>query len=197
MIARGRRMTRGNTVRAASLALAGLAATVTLAGCGSGGPDSGGMTINDRNAAQTALNALQTSNIPTTILNLTSTAGRIPAACNVHLLSSTTFKVYLFWVPYIGPSAYSWLDMTITKDPTQDKFHYATAPAVLPSGIGLGGAEAPVAGYIDYDLPLAKLSGQAAVNKKVLLAHAGNVYSKPDTPCQVLKNGYLRLLPNP
>ena len=105
--------------RSARLALTGVACMAVLAGCG--GKDSGGLTVEDRNAAQLAMNALQTSNIPTVILNLTSTAGLVPATCRVRLESRDphTFKVYLFWIPYVGPSAYSWLDMTITRTRTK------------------------------------------------------------------------------
>jgi hypothetical protein len=183
---------------AGRLTIVAIGAAAVLAGCGDT-TDSGGLKISDRNAAQIAMNSLQTSNIPTTILNMTSTAGQIPAACHIHMISRnpSRFKVYIFWIPYVGPSSYSWLDMTITKDANQDTFHLATAPSVLPGGLGLGGLAPPVPGYNEYDLPLSKLSGQAAINKKVLMQHAGNVFSKPDAPCQVLKNGFLRLLPNP
>jgi hypothetical protein len=184
--------------RVARLGLVAVGAAAILAGCGDS-KDSGGMKISDRNAAQVAFNSLQTSNIPTVILNLVSTAGQIPAQCQVHLVSNNpaTFKVYMFWVPYIGPSSYSWLDMTITKNSSQDKFHLGTQQAVAPGGLGVGGLVPEPAGYVDYDLPLAKLSGQAAVNKKVMQQHDGDIFSKPTAPCQVLKNGFLRLLPNP
>jgi hypothetical protein len=77
-----------------------------------GGADSGGFSAADRNAAQTAMNSLQTSNIPTQLINLSATAGLAPAACQVHLVSTKphTFKVYVFWIPYVGPQSYSWLD---------------------------------------------------------------------------------------
>jgi hypothetical protein len=184
---------RGHLFR---LALVGIASAVVLAGCGSG-TDSGGLTGGDRKAAQASFDALEGSNIPMQILAETATAGQIPAACRVHLVAKDTFKVYLFWVPYVGPSSYAWLDMTITRDASQDKFHLGTAPSVLPGGLGVGGLEAPVAGYIDYDRPLSKLGKQqAAVNRQALLDHAGDIFTKPGAPCEVLMNGYLRLLPN-
>jgi hypothetical protein len=190
--------TQGRVLR---LALLAIASAAILAGCGGGGADSGGLTPAERNAAQAAMDALQGSNIPTQILSLTSTAGQVPAACRVHLASNKpmAFKVYLFWIPYVGPSSYSWLDMTITKDASQDTFHFASDPSILPGGIGLGGNVAPVAGYQGYDHPLTYSLGSSykRITQGVLKAHAGNVFSKPGAPCQVLMNGLLRMLPNP
>lgn len=192
--------TRSNTGRGVRLALVAMGSAAMLAGCG-GGADSGGLTAGDRKAAQASMDALQTSSVPTTILNLTSTAGQIPAACRVHLISTKprTFKVYLFWIPYVGPQSYSWLDLTITKNASQDRFHMATAPSVLPGGAGLGGGIAPVAGNIEYDRPLTFTLGSdyKRITQAELKKHAGNVFSKPGARCQVLMNGYLRLLPNP
>jgi hypothetical protein len=187
---------RASGQRLARLALVAVASVALLTGCGT---DSGGLTIEDRNAAQLAMNALQGSNIPTVILNLTSTAGQIPETCRVHLESRDphAFKVYIFWIPYIGPAGYTWLDMTITKDPTQDKFKQGSAPSELEGGAGLGGRG--VAPLADYDHPLKFTLGSRykSVTQGVLKANApANVFSKPGAWCQVMKNGGLRLLPN-
>jgi hypothetical protein len=49
----------------------------------------------------------------------------------------------------------------------------------------------------DFDTPLSKYGpAQDKKNQEVLMAHAGNVFEKPTSKCQVLMNGYLRLLPN-
>lgn len=191
---------RGHTDRAARLTLIGIVAATALAGCGSAGVDSGGLTAGDRNAAQAAMDALQTSNIPIQLVDLTATAGLPPAACRVRLesRSPSTFKVYVFWIPYIGPQSYSWLDMTITEDAARDKFHLGAAPAVLPSGNQLANGSIVAPPLADYDTPLSKYGRrQVKINSQVLRAHAGDVFSKPGARCQVLNNGYLRLVPNP
>ncbi len=182
--------------------LAGLlviAGAVTLAGCGSG-VDSGGLTAADRNAAQRAMNALQGSNIPLQLINLTATARQAPAVCRVHLASRKprTFNVYVFWIPYLGVQSYTWLNMTITADPSRDRFHLGTAATALPGGVLTRDGKTVAAGTADFDTPLALYGpDQVRKNNQVLVAHGGNVFSSPGAKCQVLANGYLRLLPNP
>lgn len=183
--------------QAALLGLAGIVGAVALTGCG-GGVDSGGLSAKDRSAAQAAMNALQGSNITTQLVSLSTTAGRVPAACRVHLQSTSprTFKVYVFWVPFIGPQGYTWLQMTLGENVAEDKFHLGTAEAVLPSGIQLPDGRIVAPSESNYD-PLS-MGGkrQVARNRQMLKAHAGDVFSKPGANCQVLMNGYLRLLPN-
>ena len=183
---------------AARLGLAGLAGAVALAGCG-GGVDSGGLSAGDRKAAQAAMDGLQGSNITTQLVSLSTTAGRVPAACRVHLESRDplTFKVYVFWIPFIGPQAYTWLQMTLTKNVSEDRFHLGTAEAVSPSGVQLANGEIVAPSASNYD-PLS-MGGkrQEQRNRRALKAHAGDVFSKPGANCQVLMNGYLRLVPNP
>lgn len=178
----------------------GIVGVASLAGCGSGGVDSGGLSAGDRKAAQAALDALQNSNISLQLINLSATALTAPTTCRVHLESrkQSTFKVYVFWVPYIGSQTYTWLNMTITKDASRDKFHLGTAPPVLPGGLLTPGGKSVARGSADYDTPLSLYGPQQARrNRQVLMAHAGNVFAKPGAKCQVLKNGYLRLMPNP
>jgi hypothetical protein len=189
--------------RALSLALLAAGTAAALTGCGSGGVDAGGMTAGDRKAAQAALDGLRTAgggNIPLQILSATSTAGKIPAACRVHLISRhpATFKVYVFWIPYVGPQAYTWFDMTVTKDASTDKFYYGTEQSELPGGQGLGGHAAPLPGEIEYDRPLKYSLGPryTSVTQGHLHKHAGNAFEKPGAACYALKNGSLRLVPN-
>jgi hypothetical protein len=181
------------------LGAAAVALAATLAGCGTGGgTDSGGLSVADRNAAQSAMDALHTSNIPTQLVNLTATAGLPPAACRVHLVSKNpnTYQVYVFWIPYIGPQSYTWINMSITQDANQDKFHLGTAPTVLPGGVAIGGGNEAAPPLADYNTPLSKYGPkQDAKNQQVLMAHAGQAFQKPGGRCQVLMNGYLRLLP--
>jgi hypothetical protein len=186
---------------AAGLFSVAIAGTAVLAGCG-GGVDSGGLSVADRNAAQAAMLALQGSNISMQLSQQTAVAGLAPAACRVHLVSRKpkTFKVFVFWAPYVGPSSYTWIDMTLVKDPRQDKFHLGTAGAIAGGGLQLPGGRIVAPALQDYELPLKKEYGNqyAKVIENVMMAHApAHVFSKPGAPCQVLMNGLMRLLPNP
>jgi len=179
-------------------AVAGVAAAALLAGCGSD-VDSGGLSTGDRDAAQAAMDALQRSNIPRQLVNFTSTAGLAPAACRVRLetRSPHTFRVYIFWIPYVGAQSYIWLNMKIAENTARDTFHVGTAAPVLPSGTLSADRKSVARGSQDYDTPLARYGPrQAERNRRVLMAHAGNVFTKPGAKCQILQNGYLRLLPN-
>src|SRR5689334_11297919 len=119
------------------VAIAALAAVCALAGCGSSGVDSGGLTAGDRKSAQAALDALHGSNIALQVVTTTKIVESTPAACRVHLLSKSpaTFRVYVFWIPWLGSEAYTWLDMKVTKDPANDTFLMGTAKPVLPGGL--------------------------------------------------------------
>jgi hypothetical protein len=181
------------------LALAALAAACTLAGCGSGGVDSGGLTAGDRRTAQSALDALHGSNVALQLVTTTKIVESTPAACRVHLLSKSpaTFRVYVFWIPWLGSEAYTWLDMKVMKDPKQDTFVMGTAKPVLPGGLLTANGRS-VDPYSQDTTILAKYGPQQAKkSQQVLMAHAGNTFQKPGARCQVLANGDLRLLPNP
>ena len=176
-----------------------ISGVIVLVSCGSGEVDPGGLTGDDRSAAQVAMNAIQNSNIPRVLLALSYRAGHPPAACRVHLASRTprTFRVYVFWVPFIEAQSYTWLNMTLGESASDDKFHMG-AQAVNPVGVRPTGSdhgktiESP-----NYDTPLSAYgSRQESMNKHVLMAHSGNAFAKPGANCEVLKNGYLRLLPN-
>ena len=164
--------------RALAVALLALVGGAALSGCGSG-RDSGGLTAGERRDAQAAMNALEHSNIPLQLVGLTTVAGLAPAACRVHLSSRdpSTFKVYVFWVPIQRTRPYSWLEMTITKDPGRDAFHLGTALPISPSTVGK--------------------RAQEMIDRRVISAHGGDTFTKPGADCQVLMNGNLRLVPNP
>ncbi len=182
--------------RSLCLALAAVSGAAALAGCGSTS-ESSGLSAADRNAAQAAMNALQHTGIPRQLVEVTRAARLAPAACRVHPESgsSNTFKVYIFWVPYIGPATYTWLHMSIGKDVRQDTFHLGAAEPVLPGGMLSANGRSVLSRTQDYDSPLSAYgSQQARENKRVLMAHAGTVFSKPGANCEVLKNGYLRLV---
>lgn len=119
-------------------ALVALAVVCVLAGCGSGsGVDSGGLTAGDRKSAQAALEGLHGSNVSLQLVTTTKIVESTPATCRVHLLSKSpaTFRVYVFWIPWLGSEAYTWLDMKVTRDPAQDTFAMGTAKPVLPGGL--------------------------------------------------------------
>jgi hypothetical protein len=164
--------------RRLAVALLALVGGGAFSGCGGGGPDSGGLTAGERGDAQAAMDALQHSNIPLQLVGLTTVAGLAPAACRVHLVSRdpNTFKVYVFWVPIQRARPYSWLAMTIAKDPARDAFHLGTARLTAPKAVG---------------------GRRKRVDRRAISAHAGDTFAKPGAACQVLMNGYLRLLPNP
>jgi hypothetical protein len=163
----------------AQLALAGTAAAAVLAGCGGSSRDAGGLTAGERKDAQLAMNALQQSNIPVQLVGLSTVAGLAPAACRVHLVSRhpSTFRVYVFWVPFDRRRPYSWLDLTITPDRALDAFHLGTARPV--------------------DAAASSRAARARIDRGVLLAHSASTFTKPGADCQVLMNGYLKLLPTP
>jgi hypothetical protein len=174
---------------------------LALAGCGGGrGPvDSGGFTAGDREDAQAALDALRDSNIPRTLISLTGKSWKAPTTCRVHLAAGDPkrFHVYIFWVPYFGQQSYIWLNMTLAQDATKDRFHLGTEAPVLPGGIVLPGGKGIAPGSLDYDAPLSGYGPeQVRKNKEAIAAHAGDAFAKPGGNCQVLANGYLRLLPN-
>ena len=181
------------------LALAALAGMCVLAGCGSSGVDSGGLTAGDRKSAQAALEALHGSNVALQLVTTTKIVESIPAACRVHLLSKSpaTFRIYVFWIPWLGSQAYTWLDMKVTKDPAQDTFAMGTAKPVLPGGLLTANGRS--VDPFSQDTTLLSRYGpqQAKRNQEVLMAHAGNAFEKPGARCQVLTNGDLRLVPNP
>jgi hypothetical protein len=180
-----------------AIGLALLGVTALLAGCGSG-VDSGGFSSSDRAAAQTAMTDLQSSSIPVLLVDESATAGRAPAACEVHRQSTSpdTFQIYVFWIPFIGPQSYAWVTMTVGSDSSRDTFHLGTAPALLPGGAQQANGAAVIPPLADYDTPLADYgSRQAAISRHMLSEHAGNAFARPTAKCEVLMNGYLRLKP--
>jgi hypothetical protein len=182
-----------------ALALAGVAAVCALAGCGSSAVDSGGLTARDRKSAQEALDALHGSNVALQVVTTTKIVESTPATCRVHLLSKSpaTFRVYVFWIPWLGSEAYTWLDMKLTKDPTKDTFVMGTAKPVLPGGLLTANGRS--VDPFSQDTTILSRYGpqQAKKNREVLMAHAGNAFQRPGARCQALSNGDLRLVPNP
>jgi hypothetical protein len=146
---------------------------VILSACGgNGGVDRGGFTASDRAAAQSALDSLEATSVPTTLVQTTGIAAAAPDVCQIRIQSRkpTTFELFLFWTPAkisdpvrgAGDPGYTWFEATLSAHVVEDTFHI---------------------GHVEAKLP----------RTKILRAHADSVFSKPSKPCELLTNGYLRL----
>jgi hypothetical protein len=160
-------------MRAMPATLVAVASAAVLAGCGSAGIDPDGFTAGDRKAAQAALDTLRQTSIPTALVSATATARAAPAVCRLHLNSTTprTFRLFLFWAPPIKPE--------VTKEAIKATYTWFDATIgreVLQDTFRLGHSKPQVR------------------RAQVLKEHAGPAFSKPSKRCQVLENGYLRLL---
>jgi hypothetical protein len=144
-----------------------IASSAVLAGCGeSSQVDQGGFTANERKAAQRVLDSLRVTSIPTALVTLTHTAQSAPSVCRVHLESKNprTFTLFVFWTPFNVE------DAPYTWLAARLREH------VLEDSIHVGHSDAN------------------ASKAEVLRSHAGNAFAKPVETCQVLMNGYLRLV---
>jgi hypothetical protein len=149
-----------------------LTAAVTLAGCGNARPDQEGFTASDRKTAQAALNSLEKTSIPPTLIHVTQTAAVLPSVCQVHLetRNPTRFRLVATWVPpYVKQLAqtYTWLEVGFSKEGiAADSFHLGNIPGDVPKAQAL----------------------------RALKSHYKDVFVKPSAECQILMNGYLKLL---
>ncbi|HTZ06480.1 MAG TPA: hypothetical protein VMB53_12145 [Gaiellaceae bacterium] len=159
--------------------------------------DSGGLTARERAAAQSAMDALQNSNIPLQLVTISRWVQGVPATCRVRLVSQnpSRYQVYLFWVPWLAAEPYVWLNMNITGDLRTSTAHLGTAQPVLPGGRLKPNGQ--TINRLSVDTTLLSLYGpqQAKKGRELMAAHGGGVFAKPGATCQVLKNGNLRLLP--
>ncbi len=83
------------------------------------------------------MDTLQNSNISLQLVAITNWVQNVPAACRVRLVSRnpSTYKVYVFWIPWLAAEPYVWLNMKVTDDPQTSTFHLGTAePVLLPGG---------------------------------------------------------------
>jgi hypothetical protein len=184
--------------RARLLTVAALGA-LALAGCGSDAVDSGGLTAHDRTAAQSALDELQGSNISLQLVAITRWVQNVPAACRIRLMSKhpDTYKVYVFWIPFLAAEPYVWLTMKVTDDPRTSTFHLGTSePVLLPGGRLSANGRTVNPRSIDTTLLSRYGPEQARKSRRTLRAHGGDVFAKPGASCRVLSNGSLRLVPN-
>jgi hypothetical protein len=159
----GRTALGARTARGVLLAVL---AGALLAACGGGSVDAGGFSAGDRSAAQNALDQLEGTAIPTTLVSLSATAGAIPQVCQVHRRGNGEFGLFLFWQPVSTQQAFTWLTAMISGDNTKDRFHLGFAP------------------------------GQSS-GAKLLRTAEGDAFLKPTESCEILKNGFLRLVRPP
>ena len=174
------------------------AGVLAVAGCASDGVDSGGLSAGDRKAAQSAVDALQDSNISLQLVSITQWVQSVPAACRIRLVSRdpSRFKVYLFWIPWLAAAPYVWVNMNLTDDPQTSTFHLGTAQPVLPGGRLNRDGRTVNRASVDTTLLSRYGPEQARKSRQILVAHGGDVFAKPGARCQVLENGSIRLLPN-
>jgi hypothetical protein len=159
----------------------------------------GGLTADERDDAQTAMDSLQDSNISLQLKTITTRwVQSVPSSCRVALesRSPTTYKVYLFWVPWLAAEPYVWLTMNITSDPRTSTFRLGASQPVLPGGRLV--ANGRKVNRLSVDTTLLSRYGeeQAQKSHQLLVEHGGDVFEKPGTSCEVLKNGSLKLLPS-
>jgi hypothetical protein len=157
-----------------------------------------GLSAAERGAAQTALDALQDSNISFQLVTITTRwAQNIPATCRVGLVSRSPdrFKVYVFWVPWLAAEPYIWLNMDLANEPASSTFSLGTTQPVLPGGRLTKNGR--TVNRLSVDTTLLSRYGpeQAKRGREIMVAHGQAVLSRPGATCQVLKNGSLRLLP--
>jgi hypothetical protein len=159
----------------------------------------GGLSAEERDDAQRALDSLQDSNISVQLATITTRwVQSVPTACRVAVESQSprTFEVYHLWVPWLAAEPYIWLTMKITGDPATSTFHLGTSQPVLPGGRLQ--ANGRTVNRLSVDTTLLSRYGPEQVRKghEILVAHAGDVFAKPGAACEVQKNGSLRLLPS-
>lgn len=171
----------------------------THADCAGDARDSGGLTADDRDDAQRAMDSLQNSNISLQLVAITRWVQSVPATCRIHLESQNprTFKIYIFWVPWLAAQPYVWLSMNVTDDPEKSTFRLGTAQPVLPGGRLNANGRTVNRRSVDTTLLSRYGPEQAKKGQEIMMANGGDAFAKPGATCQVLRNGSLRLRPNP
>ena len=144
------------------------------------------------------MDSLQNSNISDQLVTITRWVQSAPAACRVRLVSRdpSTYKVYVFWIPWLAATPYVWLNMNVTDDPQTSTFNLDTAQPVLPGGRLNRDGQTINRGSVDTTLLSRYGAPQAKKSQQILRANGGDVFAKPGANCQLLQNGSIRLLPN-
>jgi hypothetical protein len=192
--------------RRAQLLIVITAGVLALAGCSSHSVHSsaqstvgsGPLTAGERQAAQSALDGLQNSNISLQLVSITKWVQSVPDVCRVGVVSRnpTKFQVYVFWIPWLAAEPYAWLNMNLTNDPKTSTFHLGTVEPVLSGGRLERNGRKISPGSIDTTLLSRYGAQQAKKGQQILAAHANGVFAESGAMCQVLQNGSLRLVPN-
>ena len=187
--------------RARLLAVAAAAGALAfaLAGCGSTPPDPTGFTPRERKAAQATLDAFQNTNISFQLIAMTQLTQSVPSACQVRLVSQDppTYKIYLFWIPWLAAEPYVWLNMDVPADPKASTLKLGLSEPILPGGRLSRDGQSINRGSVDTTLLSRYGADQEKKSQALLREHGGDVFAKPSAKCQVLKNGAIRLLPAP
>ena len=135
----------------------------------------------ERKTAQSAMDTLQNSNISLQLVTITRWVQSAPAACRVRLVSRNpnTYKVYVFWIPWLAAAPYVWLNMNLTDDPRTSTFHLDTAQPVLPGGRLNRDGRTINRGSVDTTLLSRYGPPQAKKSRQILVANGGDVFAKP------------------
>jgi hypothetical protein len=150
-----------------------VAAVIVLAGCGSSSHvDGGGFTSTQRTAAQAALDRLQKTGLPRSVVAISYQTGQAPVTCIVlPTAADDRFQLVIAWKP--DRADYASIPQSVlvaTIGSSSRDVHYR----VTSFGGGPSGAKEPA-------------SVAAAVVRASL--------AKPAEQCQVLENSRLRLVP--
>jgi hypothetical protein len=146
----------------------GLIGAGFLAGCGGQGSrqfDRGGFSAAERQAAQTALDALSQTAVATTAVQDVGVIG-YPTRCVVHLerRKPLTFKLLLTWkaAPSSNRNWYSWVRAVIGPEGLKRDYSFRAGN--------------------DFTV-------------RELQSHVGNAFSKPYEPCEITNIGTFSLIP--
>jgi len=172
-----RRAVRPGSLLAGCLALLGVLCALLLGGCGggSGTTDGGGFTSSLRHSAQAALNSLQFSAIPMTLVQIGQTSQTLQT-CTVHVMSTKPLVLRLFidWYP-TGSGKH--LSVAASVDERLVRFTWLAAE--VPAN---GSSPTLTSGQIPATVPIAQATRELDV-------HEGPALQPPFEECEVLPNG--------
>lgn len=184
--------------RLVALAVAVGTVAVALAGCGGSRTDKNGFTPRERKAAQAALDSFQNTNISYQLVAMTQLTQSVPSACQIRLVSKSprTYKIYVFWIPWLAAEPYVWLNMDVpAADSKASTMKLGLSEPILPGGRLSRDGQSINRGSVDTTLLSRYGEDQEKKSQALLVEHGGDVFAKPSAKCQLLKNGSLRLLP--
>jgi hypothetical protein len=144
-----------------------LSPILVASSCGGSTTDKGGFTSADRAAAQVVLDSLQQTSIPTTLVVFTNTAGTVPVACRIHLESKNPprYTLFILWRPSMRAVGGTYTWFRATLGRDAAQDTFAS-------------------GYVP----------RRVRQSRVLSSQRRDAFARPNEPCEILMNGYLRLL---